>query len=44
MNIKKYLIINTEDIGMYSELNQVICSLMTQVIVPLTSLMANGSV
>ena len=42
INNKKYLIINADDLGMSSEFNQAICSLMTQGIVSSTSLMANG--
>lgn len=42
MKNKKYLIINADDLGMSSEFNQAICSLMTQGIVSSTSLMANG--
>ena len=42
MKKEKYLIINADDLGMSSEFNQAICSLMTQGIVSSTSLMANG--
>lgn len=42
MKNKKYLIINADDLGMSSEFNQAIFSLMTQGIVSSTSLMANG--
>ena len=42
INNKKYLIINADDLGMSSEFNQAICSLMIQGIVSSTSLMANG--
>lgn len=38
----KFLIINADDLGMSSEFNQAICSLMTQGIVSSCSLMANG--
>ena len=42
MKNNKYLIINADDLGLSSEFNQAICSLMTQGIVSSTSLMANG--
>lgn len=42
MKNKKFLIINADDMGMSTEFNQAICSLMTQGIVSSTSLMANG--
>ena len=42
MKNNKFLIINADDLGMSSEFNQAICSLMTQGIVSSTSLMANG--
>ncbi len=42
INNKKYLIINADDLGMSSEFNKAICSLMSHGIVSSTSLMANG--